>query len=46
MEKQIDKNSATAALASFADVLNDAIPPPAGVRLIKENEHLIWVKLA
>ena len=46
MEKQIDKNSAIAALASFADVLNDAIPPPAGVRLINENEHLICVQSA
>ena len=42
MKKRSDKNSATAAVAGFAGVIDDAILPPAGVELRNENEHLIW----
>ena len=33
MQKQTDKNSATAAVTGFAGVTDDAILPPAGVEL-------------
>ena len=42
MKKQSDKNSTASAVAGIADVINDAISPPAGVELRNENEHLIW----
>ncbi|MDA9990939.1 P27 family phage terminase small subunit [Paracoccaceae bacterium] len=42
MKKRTDKNSATAAVAGFAGVIDDAVLPPAGVELRNENEHLIW----
>ena len=45
MKKRSDKNSATSAVAGFADVIDDAILPPAGVELRSEKEHLIWNQL-
>lgn len=42
MKKRSDKNSASAAVAGFAGVIDDAILPPAGVQLRSDKEHLIW----
>ena len=42
MKIRSDENSATPAVAGFADVINNSILPPAGVELRSEKQHLIW----
>ena len=41
MKKRSDKNSATFAVAGFADVIYAVILSPAGVALRSDKEHLI-----